>query len=366
MLRFFRQIRHRFLLNNRVGQYLVYAIGEIVLIVVGIMIALQLDNYNDQRKQEAEMRQNLVELLSEMESNVSRSYGTLRFYSNRDSLIRQHLCNTISRDDIKSMRDLRIQWNLITSNYVSPYDRVVLDKVLSDIENMPAELEYLKGTLRDIDGLYEEMQGNYDVYRELSQGEMKYRADHNSWHRALWRWDRPFDEDLRNQVLDYLFDDPHYQNQLYEYWNWVTEAIVLDMLTIRDVSVFCMETIPRYLNPSQDDSYQLPEPIRFDLTEVVGTYRNYRKFLNEGERNLELGDFVLFEQDGRLFSYTRYDGEQDKTYQSDQTAEWLVLDPKTVISPAGWFMHLVESDSGPTTLEYAGCNHRNLYFDKMD
>jgi len=366
MLRFFRQIRQRFVMNNRVGQYLVYAIGEIALIVVGIMIALQLDNYNEQRKQEAAMRGNLRELMSELELNISRSYGPLRFYSNQDSLIRQHLCNTISREDIKSMRDLRIQWDLITSWFIATYDRVVLDKVLSDLENMPSELDFLKGTLRSLDSYYEEMQGNYEGYGELAQGERKYRAEHNDWHREMWRWDRPLDEDLRNKVLDYLFEDPHYQNQLHEYWEWVTEAIVRDMLALRDASIFCLESISGYLNPSQDHSYQLPEPIRFDLTAVVGTYRVYRKYLNEGQRNLELGTYILFEQDGRLFSYTRFNAAQDKNYQSDQTVEWIVLGPKTVISPSGWFMHLVQRDSGPTTLEYAGCNHRNIYFDKME
>ena len=98
-------------------------------------------------KKEVEMRQNLKELMSELESNLSGSYGILQFYNNRDSLIRQHLCNTISRDDIRSMRDLRREWMLIPSNFVYPHDRVVMDKVLSEIENLPEELEHLKGTL---------------------------------------------------------------------------------------------------------------------------------------------------------------------------------------------------------------------------
>lgn len=54
MFRFFRQIRQRVLTQNRVSRYFLYALGEIVLIVIGIMIALQLDNYNEERKKEAE------------------------------------------------------------------------------------------------------------------------------------------------------------------------------------------------------------------------------------------------------------------------------------------------------------------------
>jgi hypothetical protein len=48
MLRFFRQIRQRLLpiaigTNNKFSKYLLYAIGEILLVVIGILIALQID-----------------------------------------------------------------------------------------------------------------------------------------------------------------------------------------------------------------------------------------------------------------------------------------------------------------------------------
>jgi hypothetical protein len=50
MLRFFRQIRQRLLTNSRFGKYLLYAVGEILLVVIGILIALQVDNINEVKK----------------------------------------------------------------------------------------------------------------------------------------------------------------------------------------------------------------------------------------------------------------------------------------------------------------------------
>ena len=366
MLRFFRQIRQRLLTDNKFSKYLLYAVGEILLVVIGILIAIQVDNWNEDRKKEIEISQNLKELKSELESNLSGSYGILRFYNNRDSLIRQHLCNTISRDDIRSMRDLRREWNLITSWFVYPHDRVVMDKVLSEIENLPEELEHLKGTLRSLDAMYDEIQDDYEKYGEISQSELNYRAQHNTWDQQLWRWDRPFDEDLKIKMMDYLFTNPHYRNQLKTYWRWVSRAIVPDILTLRDELIFCLESISGYLDQSGNKKYLLPEELRIKNSELAGTYRNYRKFLNEGQQNLELGTYILFEEDGRLFSATRYDANQDRNYQSDQTEEWLVLDPQTVISPRGWFMHLVERDSANIALEYAGCNNRNFYLSKIE
>lgn len=52
MIRFFRKIRQNLLLESKTGKYLKYAFGEIVLVVIGILIALQINNWNEQVKQD--------------------------------------------------------------------------------------------------------------------------------------------------------------------------------------------------------------------------------------------------------------------------------------------------------------------------
>lgn len=50
MIKFFRKIRLNMIEKNRVSKYLLYAIGEIILVVIGILIALQINNWNEKRK----------------------------------------------------------------------------------------------------------------------------------------------------------------------------------------------------------------------------------------------------------------------------------------------------------------------------
>ncbi|MFC3879819.1 DUF6090 family protein [Algoriphagus namhaensis] len=50
MISFFRHIRQKLLSQNRVTRYLIYALGEILLVVIGILIALQVNNWNEDRK----------------------------------------------------------------------------------------------------------------------------------------------------------------------------------------------------------------------------------------------------------------------------------------------------------------------------
>ena len=87
MIRFFRTIRQSLLAQGlpagqagRITRYITYAIGEIVLVVIGILIALQVNNWNNERKaglQEIsllkEMRKNLEGDLSDCQYNVRRN-----------------------------------------------------------------------------------------------------------------------------------------------------------------------------------------------------------------------------------------------------------------------------------------------------
>ena len=50
MIKFFRKIRYNLMSDNKTGKYFKYAIGEIILVVLGILIALQINDWNETRK----------------------------------------------------------------------------------------------------------------------------------------------------------------------------------------------------------------------------------------------------------------------------------------------------------------------------
>ena len=75
MIRLFRKIRHKLLSENNYGIYILYASGEIVLVVIGILFALQIDNWNETnkiKKEELGILVNLCENLYEAKKESSR------------------------------------------------------------------------------------------------------------------------------------------------------------------------------------------------------------------------------------------------------------------------------------------------------
>ena len=69
MIKFFRKIRQNLIAENRYSKYLKYGVGEIVLVVIGILIAVQINNWNESRKKEEVEKQVLISLFQEIEKD---------------------------------------------------------------------------------------------------------------------------------------------------------------------------------------------------------------------------------------------------------------------------------------------------------
>ena len=70
MIKFFRRIRQQLLTENKLGKYLLYAIGEIVLVVIGILIALSINNWNEGLKIKSQERDVLLQMKRNLEADI--------------------------------------------------------------------------------------------------------------------------------------------------------------------------------------------------------------------------------------------------------------------------------------------------------
>ena len=100
MIKFFRHIRKQLLNENKMGKYFKYAVGEIILVVIGILIALQINTWNEQRKQnilENEYycrlledvvldKEQVNEIITKVDDRLKSANNALRLLNEKESL----------------------------------------------------------------------------------------------------------------------------------------------------------------------------------------------------------------------------------------------------------------------------------------
>ncbi len=78
MIKFFRKIRLNSIVQGKTANYLKYATGEILLVVIGILIALQVNNLNEERKRQIKKQELINNLISDFETSLIKSQESLK------------------------------------------------------------------------------------------------------------------------------------------------------------------------------------------------------------------------------------------------------------------------------------------------
>ena len=106
MLYFFRRIRQALLQDNKYRKYTIYAIGEIALVMIGILLALQVNNWNQERQNKHEESSILHDLKEDMTANLERVDFASSIMDRQQGQINQALAlyddQSISDDSIRS------------------------------------------------------------------------------------------------------------------------------------------------------------------------------------------------------------------------------------------------------------------------
>jgi len=81
MIKFFRNIRRKLLDEGNLKRYLIYAFGEILLVMIGILLALQVNNWNEERKDRRLEKEYIARLKGEMLKNLEGSTNQILYSS---------------------------------------------------------------------------------------------------------------------------------------------------------------------------------------------------------------------------------------------------------------------------------------------
>lgn len=172
MPRFFNRIRRQLAKENKFFQYSRYAIGEILLVVIGILIALQVNTWNEDRKRAGLEEYYLKSLLSEIKQNKMITEDVIQFYSFKSNNISIVAGPLYQNDTIKNRQEflaaiVHIGWL---------YPRPIINNVWNELNATGySSLIQDKELLRSLTGLYSYFDFVDTVELEWSSYALGYR-----------------------------------------------------------------------------------------------------------------------------------------------------------------------------------------------
>jgi len=184
MIKFFRKIRQNLLMENNTGKYFKYAIGEIILVVIGILIALQINNWNELRKSDLAEQS----ALQNIHRDFIKNKAILEEVKTNSLLIINSGIQILNHTGTKSKPDSENTFNELLNKLYnsSPYypQNGFLDDLLSSgklgiFKNV--ELRNLLSSWKPEVEILEEMFHSLDISEDLLN---TYILEHGSWLNA--------------------------------------------------------------------------------------------------------------------------------------------------------------------------------------
>ncbi len=203
-MKFFRGIRQRNLLNNKFSKYLLYAIGEIVLVIIGILFALYINNQNELSKKEANAEILFTNILKELKSDIEESTVLIDFYRKKDSLSHLVTLGGLTVEDYQKSGTNELIY--VADNYETyKTTQHGYDALIRDLEDVPAKFNEAIDIMNE---LYKESKTTITVFNKSIHDHV---LNNNEKLAATYDWYSSVNPAGR---INYAVNSPKYKNQV--------------------------------------------------------------------------------------------------------------------------------------------------------
>lgn len=206
MINFYRHIRQKLLVENRFNKYLLYAIGEIILVVIGILIALQINNWNEIRKDRNKELAYLENIREDLTINQDKINALIE-RRNKRAEVAHKLIGHIEGDPVESWHQFNREtikiytWErFYQHNYT--FEEMISSGNLSYIKN-----DSIKTWLFDLESTYKQLKAEEDHWRFDSE-ELVFKPAYEDLDMQLVLRDYRGETDLLREedFIDFLAD----------------------------------------------------------------------------------------------------------------------------------------------------------------
>lgn len=168
MIKLFRHIRKSLIDENKMSKYFKYAIGEIILVIIGILMALQINNWNENRKTKLDLHNSLYAMVNELNENIQFMTTEKKNFQNRVDGLQRILENSESENDLKVILNYFAQ-DLNSKSFSKVFELIKENKQLQLINN--------KDFIKKINQFYEYTLPNMEEYTSWHDGFVSNNID---------------------------------------------------------------------------------------------------------------------------------------------------------------------------------------------
>ena len=133
MIKFFRKIRQNLLTENKFSKYLIYAIGEIALVVIGILIALSLNNWNQKKSERKLESRYIFSFIEDAKTDLSNFNNAIIVNEERVNIL-DSLASMCFNYTVKSKKEPKLFMQNMNA-YTHPVFVTHTDRTLAQLKN---------------------------------------------------------------------------------------------------------------------------------------------------------------------------------------------------------------------------------------
>lgn len=216
MIKFFRKIRQKLLRENKFRNYLKYAIGEVILVVIGILIALTLNNINENRKQSKLIIDALQEIHQNISDDIIECNNLISFYQRKDFLLGDFLLGNVSEEEFVNNAQEFIVQSFSVRDF--PIDNNGYEDLIENMDAIPTKynklIEPIKSMyIRDKNIIENRFQVTFDNLLK----EQEHLAKNEKWWSEILIYNYTSNKaniEISNEAIDYLLNNPNHKNYL--------------------------------------------------------------------------------------------------------------------------------------------------------
>jgi tetratricopeptide (TPR) repeat protein len=261
----FRKIRLTLLEKNQIGNYFKYAIGEIFLVVVGILIALQINNWNEDRKDKVYKIKVYAQIQQDLQRDTLYISDRIEFYKEKNQRLEEIInreipksyYDTINETNYKNCKKCNCDLIFYYNFYYSDKGYQLLKSLNESGNNGNDSISYL---ILDF----------YKTYIPLldSDGKMLNEIMNETideFQKFDWYVDLAYYKTYNKEYLKYIFESEDYRKKCVRYLIYSKNNYLRDLIEYKKYAVVLLELLDKEI--FNKEFYEREK----DFTEIIKT-----------------------------------------------------------------------------------------------